>query len=53
MRSVGDVGLEEVNQSRTTSLCPGLTVSGNVKASGDVSPHERDEVDRRIDCEKN
>ena len=47
----GTVGLE-VDQGRTTSLCPGLTPSANVEGSScEVSFHERDEMDRF--CEKN
>ena len=43
---VGIVG-PEVDQGRTTSVCPGLTSSTNVEAiSCEVFSHERDEVDR-------
>ena len=45
--SVGNFGTEEVDRGRTTSVCPGLTPSGNVGASGcEVSSRERDEMDR-------
>ena len=44
--SVGNVGTEEIDRDRT-SVCIGLTPSGNVEASGyEVSSHERDEVDK-------
>ena len=42
----GNVGLE-VDQGRTTSVCPGLTPCANWEGSGcEVSFHELDEVDR-------
>ena len=42
----GTVG-PEVDQGRTTSVCPVLTPRGGVEASGgEVSSHGRDEVDR-------
>ena len=42
----GTVG-PEVDQGRTTSVCPGLTISANVDGSScEVSFHERDEVDK-------
>ena len=45
--SVGNVGTEEFDWARTTSLCPGSTLSGNLEAIGcEVSSHERDELDR-------
>ena len=45
--SVGNVRTEEVGQGRTTSVCPGLSPSGNVEVSGcEVSSHECNEVNR-------
>ena len=47
VKSVGSVGTEEVDQGRTTSVCPGLTPSANMEAKCcEMSSHERDEVDR-------
>ena len=44
--NVGIVG-PEVDQGRTTSVCPGLTASANVEGSScEVFSHELDEVDR-------
>ena len=46
MGSEGTVG-PEVDERRTTYVCPGLTSSANVdRSSGEVSSQERDEVDR-------
>ena len=45
----GNVGIvePEVEQGKTTSVCPGLTSSANVEGSScEVFSHERDEVDR-------
>ena len=40
--SVGNVGTEQVDRCRTTSVCPCFTPIGNVEASGsEVSSHER------------
>ena len=45
--SVGNVGTEEVDCGKTTSVCPSLTPGGKMEASGcEVSSHEREEVDR-------
>ena len=45
--SEGAVGTEEVHQSRTTSVCPGLTHSSNPDTSDfEVSSHEREEMDK-------
>ena len=39
--------VSEINQGRTTSVCPGLTPSANLEGSGcEVFLYERDEVDR-------
>ena len=44
----GTVG-PEVDQARTTSVCPGLKLSANVEGSGyEVSFHERHEVHRML-----
>ena len=49
--SEGNVGFENVNRGRTTYVCPSLTPSGNVEASGcEVSFHKCDELIRL--CEK-
>ena len=44
----GTVG-PEIDQGRTTCVCPGLTPSANLERSCcEVSFHERDEVDRNL-----
>ena len=45
--SVGNVGTEDVDRGRTTSVCPGLTPSGNMEALVcEVSSQECEEVDK-------